>query len=165
MSPVAKSGKKLLSTTTDLETLWREKNTGRLLVNCFMGFEQRALSEIHSAGFKTVKPSHLQLLRNLDYEGTQMAELAKRVGITKGAVTQLVASCERLGLVVIQSSPSDGRVRIVQFSREGRAMMQAAQKVFLNLEDEIQKTLSLEIYQTMRDALEVLSTSTLKPKE
>ena len=67
--------------------------------------------------------AHLSLTRNLDVEGTRPTELARRASMSKQAMGELVDQCTDLGLVDRIADPSDGRARIVRFTRAGLAWL------------------------------------------
>ena len=68
----------------------------------------------------TVRASHAALFPHIDLDGTRVTELAHRVGVTKQAVSQLVADLEATGTVERVRDPSDGRAKLVRFTPRGR---------------------------------------------
>jgi DNA-binding MarR family transcriptional regulator len=102
-----------------LDDQWRHDNIGRLLNNAVRRFEDRVLALMAIAGHSETRISHVGLTRNLDLSGTRISELAKRAGMTKQAMGELVQQCAALGLVEIGSDPDDKRARLVRFTRQG----------------------------------------------
>jgi DNA-binding MarR family transcriptional regulator len=66
-------------------------------------------------GYSTVRVPHLNVFAHVPRgTGIRMSELAERVQLTKGAVTQLVSYLEAHGLVERVSDPADGRAVLVR---------------------------------------------------
>lgn len=104
---------------------WRTQNPGRIMNNALRRFEDRVLSLMAEAGYGETRGTHVNLTRHLDLEGTRMTELARRAAMTNAAMTELIDQCAQLGLVERVNDPADGRVRIVRFTRAGRAWLAA----------------------------------------
>lgn len=106
-------------------TAWRHANIGRLLNNAVRRFEGRVLELMNAKGHAETRIAHVSLTRNLDVEGTRLTELARRASMSKQAMGELVDQCVELGLVDRIADPSDGRARIVKFTRAGLAWLNA----------------------------------------
>lgn len=80
-----------------------------------MGWIQRAVLErlvnlLAESGFPEVRLAQANLLTSIPPDtGARMGELASRLRITRGAVTQLVAELEQAGLLLRERHPIDGR--------------------------------------------------------
>ncbi|MEM1023422.1 MAG: MarR family transcriptional regulator [Myxococcota bacterium] len=82
------------------------------------------LSKLEKLGLR-IRPAHTALFPHIDLvEGTRPSELAKRMGISKQAVGQLVEDLVSQGMLEKRSDPGDGRAYRVCFSRqEGRTVL------------------------------------------
>ena len=78
--------------------------------------------------------AHTTLLPHIDLEGTRATEIARRAGITKQAVGQLVDDMIGLGMLERVPDPDDGRAQLVRFTDEGIAQLLAG----LDVLDEIE---------------------------
>jgi len=76
-------------------------------------------------GHAETRIAHVSLTRNLDVDGTRLTELARRASMSKQAMGELVDQCLELGLVDRIADPSDGRARIVRFTRAGHIWLDA----------------------------------------
>jgi DNA-binding MarR family transcriptional regulator len=138
----------------DAAQAWRHYNIGRLLLFVFHAFEARVLDGYHAAGFTEVRQRHLNALRHIDVpQGTRIVDLAARAGITKGAMGQIVEECARLGLVDLSPDPSDGRAKVVGYSKRGREVMIVTRRSAKRVEADFAKLLGAERYATLRDDL------------
>jgi DNA-binding MarR family transcriptional regulator len=101
-----------------LEALKRE-STGQLLLKCARLLDERAVERVRAAGAPQLRPAHTRLLPHIDPEGTRLTELARRLGITKQAVGQLVDDLVEMGTLSLEPDPLDGRARRVRFTDRG----------------------------------------------
>ena len=106
-------------------TAWRHANIGRFLNNAGRRFEARVLELMNDRGHAQTRIAHVSLTRNLDVEGTRLTELARRASMSKQAMGELVDQCMEFGLVDRTADPSDGRARIVKFTRAGLIWLDA----------------------------------------
>lgn len=104
---------------------WRHGNIGRLLNNAVRRFEARVLALMSEKGHAETRISHVSLTRNLDIDGTRLTELARRAGMSKQAMGELVDQCAALGLVDRVDDPDDRRARLVVFTAAGLAWLEA----------------------------------------
>ncbi len=65
-----------------------------------------------------LRPAHTRLFPHIDYEGTRLTELARRVGISKQATAQLVDELEAMRVLERVPDPEDGRAKLICFRVE-----------------------------------------------
>lgn len=70
-----------------------------------------------------------------------MVEVARRAGISKQAVGQLVNELEGMGLLVRRPDPEDGRAWLVSFSATGREALLQGLGQLQAMQDEMQSAL------------------------
>lgn len=113
-------------------------NFGNLLFRCARLFNETAIARIQKEGGRAhLRTSHTSLLPHLDLEGTRMVELARRVGISKQAVGQLVQDLEEMGVVQRQRDETDRRAWLVLFTPLGREALLHGLSVLKGLEREM----------------------------
>ena len=110
---------------------WRRGNAGRALFNAFQAFERDLLLSLARDGFGEIRRVHLNLYRNLDFDGTRLTDLALRAGMTKQGMQELVDRAEQAGLVERRSDAADRRAKIVVFSDRGLELLQALHRGIL----------------------------------
>jgi len=116
---------------------WRRLNVGRVLNNALNRFENRVLELLAEAGHSEARYSHLNLTRNLEVAGTRTTELARRAGMTKQAMGEIVAQCEQLGLVERRPDDTDARAKIVVFTDLGLEWLEAFRDALGKAEQEM----------------------------
>lgn len=120
---------------------WRHSNIGRLLTNALNRFEHRVFEILAENGHEEVRYSHINLTRNLDVGGTITTELARRAGMTKQAMGEIVEQCEQLGLVERVRDKRDARAKIVRFTPDGLAWLKAFRIALTTAEQEMRDEL------------------------
>lgn len=94
--------------------------------------------------------------------GILMSELAARLGVTKGAVTQIVKRLEDKDLVKRSPHPDDSRSILVSLKEKGLSAYQAHEKVHLDFYKQLREQLSQKEIEIFEMALKKLN-EILKP--
>lgn len=136
---------------------WRDENLGRFLLNAFRRFERDLLRRLREAGFANVRIVHLRVIRQMDMDGTRISVLAERAGVTKQAMSQLIAECVRLAFLRMEFDASDRRARIVRFTSHGAALIERARSIIVEIEAEFARILGQQRNRSLYSALTVLA--------
>ncbi|AKF10283.1 MarR family winged helix-turn-helix transcriptional regulator [Sandaracinus amylolyticus] len=122
----------------------------QLLARCARRIDELALERIAARTRIAIRPAHAALFRHLDLEGTRQTELARRAGVSKQAIHQLVSELEELGLVERAPDPEDARATRVRFtSKKGRSLLDELGEV----ERELEQAIGKERMRALHDAL------------
>jgi len=134
---------------------WRRGNAGRLLNNAVKRFESRILHHMQrdGSGYEGFTPSHIAITRNLDLEGTRASELARRAGITKQSMGELIIQLEARGIVERRPDPTDGRAKIVFFTPAGLQWLDAFGAALSRAEQEMRDALGPDALEALKQAL------------
>lgn len=103
----------------------------RLLKELAVRRKQRAASDPQP------RAAHAAVYAHVSLHGTRPTELADKLGISPQAVAQLVGELAEMGLVERVPDPTDGRARLVRFTRKGRADILAGFRVFEGIEADL----------------------------
>lgn len=133
---------------------WRHSNIGRIMTNALNRFERRVLEILAENGHSEVRFSHMNLTRNLDLAGTITTELARRAGMTKQAMGEIVEQCEQLGLVERIRDKRDARAKIVRFTAIGLEWLNAFHMALTSAEQEMRDELGYLRTDAIASALE-----------
>lgn len=85
-----------------------------------------------------------------------MSELATRLGVTKGAVTQLIVRLEAKGLVTRTPHPTDSRAIVISLTDKGKEAYTAHEEVHVQFYENLRSQLSeneIEIFEKCIDKL------------
>lgn len=107
-------------------------------------------------GMDGLRAAHMQVLPHLDLAGTRATDLAKRMGVTKQAVGQLLDEIEVLGVIERVPDPADRRARLVRFTEKGRAGLLVGLGVLAGIERELVEQVGAEAIARLKEDLAVL---------
>lgn len=157
-----------MSYETDLQKA-KQGNLGQLLFRCSRLLNEQAVERAQAVG-AGLRVSHTSLFPHIDLEGTRLVELARRLGISKQAVGQLVQELEEMGMLERHPDPVDGRAWLVRFSQQGRQALLLGLAQLRQLQQEMEAALGVARVARMLDDLAQLqdyleAKSLPKPKE
>lgn len=96
----------------------KSTSVAQLLFKAARLLNERAIARLDApASGPRLRAAHTSLFPHIDLEGTRLTELARRLGISKQAVGQLVDELEQMGALERVPDPDDGRAKLVRFSR------------------------------------------------
>jgi DNA-binding MarR family transcriptional regulator len=132
----------------------RRQGVAELLLRCARRINDRALDKVSSrADAIPVRGSHESLLAQLDAEGTRVSELARRLEISKQAVSQSIAELELMDIVEAIPDRADGRARLVRLTDKGRQVISQGRAALHGVEAELEKAIGKSRFESLRDAL------------
>lgn len=135
----------------------KRASIGHLLFRCARLLNERALARARARTGKPIRTAHTTLFPHIDLEGTRLTDIAKRVGVSKQAVGQLVAELEEMGAVERVDDPEDGRAKLVRFTRSrGRLALFDGFELLAELESELEAELGARTMNDLRRALQRL---------
>ena len=106
---------------------------GLLFQQLSRDFERRARAALRERGHTRLQPSHQVLFASLTHAGSRLTQLARRAGMTKQAMGQIVDDLERLGYVERTPDPADGRAKLVRFTALGLEFARDASEVMAGI--------------------------------
>jgi DNA-binding MarR family transcriptional regulator len=109
---------------------------GALLRVPAQAIHRRIIKELNAAGFDDLRLPHIAVLQFPGPDGVRPGTLAERAGISKQAMNQLLSSLEGLGYIVRSSSATEGRARIVRFTKRGHAAYAKIYHILFDIERE-----------------------------
>ena len=112
-----------------------QANLGRLLLNAFRWVDTLFESRMHARGWKHLPRSNSLVLPHLMSGGIRPADIAKKAGVTRQAIHQVVEDLEILGLIEMQADPKDRRSKLVVITSRGRKFDAAVQEVSTEIEE------------------------------
>ncbi|TPW29054.1 MarR family transcriptional regulator [Martelella alba] len=132
---------------------FRWNNFGRLLDRIHVGFDKLALTYLHEEGFEKLTAAQFHVVRVLQFEGASITSMAERAGISKQAMSKLVASFVERDYVTWV--PATGHAtKQIAITEKGRQLMKAAIAVIARVEDDFFATLTQEERETLRNMLQ-----------
>lgn len=123
-----------------------------LLTGARESFIAEAHRRLHALGFTEIGGNGC-VFRWLDPEGSRLAEMVERSGMTKQAFGEHVASLEQHGYLTRVPDPMDGRAKLVVPTERGLAARTAARRIFGEIEDEWARSFGTEDLAALRRVL------------
>lgn len=142
------------SNPTNQEANRGSKNLGRLILQL-----RRLERQPHTFGHAgKLTPSEIHTIDAIGYDGAiLMSELAARLGVTKGAITQVVDRLEAKSLVIRSPHPHDSRSSIVSLSEDGKEAYRAHEAVHLEFYNQLRSQLSEQEIKIFEKSIEILN--------
>jgi DNA-binding MarR family transcriptional regulator len=144
----------LRTDSKEFQTLKRQ-SVAQLLFKCARLVNETAIERVNQqlGSGPALRASHTALFPHLGSEGVRGAELAKKLGISKQAVSQLVTELEGWGVVEQIPDPRDGRAKLVRFSKKGEQALLHGLSVLRGLEQELEDKIGKRRMQELHTAL------------
>jgi DNA-binding MarR family transcriptional regulator len=135
----------------------KAESVAQLLFKCARLLNEQALARVELPdGAPRLRPAHTSLFPHIDLAGTRLTELAKRMGISKQAVGQLVDELEQLGVIERIADPEDGRAKLIRFRKKpGKSLLDGLAHL-RRFESELGEEIGPERMAALHDALTAL---------
>jgi len=132
----------------------KRESVAQLLFKCARLVNERALAKVNELPHPIrLRTSHTNLFPHLDFEGVRITELARRLDISKQAVSQTIAELELMDVVETIPDPSDGRARLARFTEKGKLGIMQGLGVLRELEVEMERTIGKAKFAALHEAL------------
>ena len=132
-------------------------SVAQLLFKAARLLNERAVARLEPVpGAVRLRPAHTSLFPHIDLTGTRLTELARRLGISKQAVAQLVDELEQMGALEKIADPEDGRAKLIRFSKQGGRTLLAGVKHLKTVEAELAAELGPAQMQALHEGLAAL---------
>ena len=138
----------------EFQTLKRQ-SVAQLLFKCARLVNEAAIERVNQQlGLgPPLRAAHTALFPHLGSEGVRGADLAKKLGVSKQAVSQLVTELEEWGVVEQVTDPKDGRAKLVRLSKKGERALLQGLSVLHGLERELEGKIGKRRMQELHTAL------------
>lgn len=140
----------------------RYRNTlGKDLHYLSRELERALMQESAASGYQGLKLNWDSVFINLDYQhGSRVVDLAHINGLTKQAMSQVVADIEAHGYVTKQDDPSDGRAKKIILTDKGKKLVrdsiEAQNRVLARYEAIVGETKLDQLKQLMHEVVQAL---------
>jgi DNA-binding MarR family transcriptional regulator len=108
-------------------------------------------------GYAEIRPGHLALLLNLERDGATGADLARRAGMTKQAMGELIRELEQRDYIERRPDPRDGRARLILPTGRGLMLVAHARQATAEVEADAARRIGPKRLAGLRGALRDLA--------
>lgn len=120
-----------------------------LLLRASRWFDRQLLDGLEAEGWPRLTPAQSLVFAHLGPDGVAPATLARRLGITRQGVQELVAGLVRHDLLTVQDDPTRRGGRLVVLTGTGRAVTADARRLL----DELEHSLGEQRVDQLRNLL------------
>ena len=114
------------------------QNLKQLLLGRSEWFAQRILERISASGdYAFITPAQSRLLAHMGGRPMSMAELARRLAISRQAVHKTVSELARRGILELREDPERGNSKLVLYTDTGRELNRAGARMIEQVEQRI----------------------------
>ncbi|MEV5886584.1 MarR family winged helix-turn-helix transcriptional regulator [Streptomyces sp. NPDC052020] len=128
-------------------------NLPLLLAGAKRWFDDALTASMLAAGEQPLTSAQGQVFAFLDAEGTTVAELARRLGVTRQTAHQAVRGLLALGLLEQVPDPASARNRLIRITAEGARVHRRAQATLTVIEGALADRIGTEAAAALRHAL------------
>jgi DNA-binding MarR family transcriptional regulator len=100
-----------------------------------------------------IRPKHGAVFANVDPEGTRASVLARRAGVGRPAMGELIDELQRLGYLERQPDPSDRRAKLVVPTPAAVEVARLVHDFNRRLEARLRRRLGVAAYESLRASL------------
>lgn len=111
------------------------------LVKAIYWFDESLQKGLRAKGWGDITRSQSLVLVNLANGETRSSRIAENVGVSRQAMSQMLAEMAAKDLIKIDDDPSDRRARIISFSPAAQPLREDANAILLELEKRLEKTI------------------------
>jgi DNA-binding MarR family transcriptional regulator len=119
------------------------------LLQAFYWMDESIQNHIRTAGLPPITRTQSLIMTNVSCGVTRPAELARRIGISRQAVQQLIADMTKRKLLVLKPDPADARAKVVHYHPRGqeigRITMMALERIDAVIEERVGRRALLEL--------------------
>ncbi|MEV5716870.1 MarR family winged helix-turn-helix transcriptional regulator [Amycolatopsis mediterranei] len=126
---------------------------GPLVRKAYRWYRDGVQSRLALQGDPALSMGQFELFAQVDWDGTSIAELARRMGTTRQSAHQAVRELVQADLLEVGPDPSSARSKLVRPTARAADRLRAARKVLVELEDELAKRLGLDRVEQLREIL------------
>lgn len=123
------------------------------LLRAFYWFDDALQAGLKKHGWSDITRSQSLVLSNVAFGVRRASVLARNMGVTRQAISQMLSEMERKGLIAISADPNDGRAQVVGFSATSKKIRDDAMAVLAEIEGELSHKLGKRRYQGLIEAL------------
>lgn len=123
------------------------------LLSAVYWFDEALQAALKEAGISNVTRAQSMLIANISAGESRATRIARNLGVTRQAISLMIAELEGRGLVEVVPDPDDRRARIVRFPEQATETRRAASAILNYLEVALVERLGLPTYHGLRDAM------------
>lgn len=130
-----------------------EHSWGKAISKLKKHFDAWVAEQLLSHNIADFKHAYMPLIMNIDVDGVTNTDLAKRAGITKQGMSQVVQELEEKKYIKIQANPDDKRSSIIHLTNKGKEFILTCRARQKELHADLQKRLGKKNFEAILDGM------------
>ncbi len=130
------------------------ENLKQLLLRRAEWFADEIMKGVRGSAYDFVTPAQSRLLAHMGGRPCSMAELARRLAISRQAAHKTVGELVRRGILAVEVDPRRRNSRLVVYTERGRALNRAGAQIIERIEARIASRIGADSVETLRVLLE-----------
>ena len=127
------------------------------MMRTFLQMDEKLRERLQQRGWPSITRSQSMVLANVANGVTRASRLAENLGVTRQAMSQLLADMVKKGLIELIPDPDHGRAQLVQFAPQADGIREDARRVLRELEAELEVSIGAQQMASLRQAFEQLA--------
>jgi DNA-binding MarR family transcriptional regulator len=123
------------------------------LLSAIYWFDEALQAKLEAIGYAGLNRTQSLLLANIGAGEHRAIRIARNLGVTRQAISQMLADLEAREIVAVSSDPDDKRARIVDFHPNARRLRRAASQILGQLEATLAERIGQPRVDNLREAL------------
>jgi DNA-binding MarR family transcriptional regulator len=123
------------------------------LLSAVYWFDEALQEQLSARGWARLTRAQSLVLMNIAMGIQRATEIAKNIGVSRQAMSQMLAEMQARELVAIEADPTDRRAQLVVFSLTSAAIRDDAVQILSALETELSKRIGTRKFLGLREAL------------
>lgn len=123
------------------------------LLSAVYWFDEALQARLEQAGYPNVSRTQSLLLANLAAGEHRAIRIASNLGVSRQAISQILADLEKRNIVTLTTDPDDRRARIVDFHASAGDLRTLAAAILDDLEAVVAQRIGEDRFAIMRDGL------------
>lgn len=123
------------------------------LLQAFYWMDESIQNHFQAAGLPEVTRTQSLIMTNVACGVTRPAELARRIGISRQAVQQLIADMTERKLLVLEPDPDDARAKVVRYHPRGQELGRITMMALERIDAVIEERVGRRALQELRRSL------------
>ncbi len=130
------------------------ENLKQLLIASADWFAQEVMKGVQHTPYDYLTPAQSRLLANMGGKPMSMAELGRRLAISRQAVHKMVMELSRRGLLALQDDPTRRHGKLVVYTDKGRQLNRTGAQLIDTIEHQIGQKIGTQELATLKRLLQ-----------
>ena len=123
------------------------------LLHAYYWMDESLQAQLQAAGMPPLSRTQSQIMTNIADGVNRPSEMARRLGISRQAVQQLLSDLQQRELVELIPDPADARAKVIRYSSHGQKIAKVTIKALERIDAEIEARLGAQALQQLRQLL------------